>query len=257
MIFWFSGTGNSLWTAQLLASILNDRLIDLTHAHLNDCRDYTLQRGESLGWVFPVHAWGPPRLVLDFARRIKLDGYTPGTHCWMAATCGDDVGLTVPIMRRALGDIHLNAAFSVQMPNTYVCLPGFDVDPVDLQQRKLNAARPRIDAIALAIAERRNVTDVVTGRAPWLKSRILRPLFNATCTRDSNFSTGNDCLKCGLCLRNCPTGNISADSNGLPQWNGHCTTCLRCLHVCPQHAIQKGAHTASKGRYHHKVLRVQ
>lgn len=253
MIFWFSGTGNSQWVAQRLAATLNDTLIDVAQATLNQQHDYSLKPGESIGFVFPTHSWGPPPLVCSWAQSLNITGYGSSTHCYMVTTCGDDTGLTVEILQKSLGNITLNAAFSVQMPNTYICLPGFDVDNYDLEHSKLTAARARLEKIAMAIAERRNIIDVVRGSMPWIKSRIIRPIFVATLMSDSKFKCNkNVCTHCGTCAKQCPVNNISMSSDNTPQWQGNCTMCLRCLHLCPARAIDYGTATQKKGRYHFK-----
>lgn len=252
MIFWFSGTGNSLWAAKQLAAALNDTLVDIAAEHRRGHYEYTLCPGESIGWVFPVHSWGPPPLVCDFASRLQINGYASGTHCYMVATCGDDTGLTVEIMQKALGRYVLNAAFSVQMPNTYICLPGFDVDDPATEQSKLTAAQPRIDKVAQCIIERRHVVDVVRGTMPWIKSRLIRPGFVSMGMNDKQFVVDDRCTGCGKCSTQCPVANIAMDGDRRPQWQGACTMCLRCLHKCPAQAINYGKITAKKGRYHHK-----
>ncbi|MBQ0070225.1 MAG: EFR1 family ferrodoxin [Bacteroidales bacterium] len=253
MIFWFSGTGNSLWVARQLAASLNDTLVDIARASLDGTTEWTLKPGESVGFVFPTHSWGPPPLVCKYAKEMHLNGYTSTTHTWMVTTCGDDIGLTPEILQKALGDIKLNAAYSVQMPNTYICLPGFDVDDFTTEKTKLIAARARVEKVALSIAERRNVTDVVRGSMAWFKSRIIRPGFVRSAMNDSAFKVDADaCSKCGLCAKQCPVGNIAIDADGHPQWQGDCTMCLGCLHKCPKTAINYGNITKKKGRYYHK-----
>ncbi len=253
MIFWFSGTGNSLWVARRLASALNDTLIDVAQASIDGKHDYTLKPGESLGFVFPTHSWGPPPLVCDFASKLNLGGTTSNTHCYMVTTCGDDVGLTVEILQKALGDITIKAAFSVQMPNTYVCLPGFDVDDQATEHRKLIAAKTRVEKIEMAIAERRNIIDAERGKAAWAKSRIIRPGFISSAMNDKKFKVSTTaCTRCGKCAAQCPVHNIVSSPDGTPQWQGNCTMCLRCLHMCPACAIDYGNATQKKGRYHHR-----
>ena len=245
MIYWFSGTGNSQWVAEALADRLGQRMTAIASA---DCRcDIELAEGEPLGWVFPTHAWAPPALVTEFARRLRLNRQ-PG-YCFVVATCGDDTGMMLEIMQRALGQTAIDAAFSVQMPNTYICLPGFDVDPDALEQAKLDAAVKRVQAIGDAIESRRKVVDVVRGGMPHVKSHVLGPLFRAALITDSKFTVNSGrCSSCGLCERSCPVGNITMD-NGRPHWNGNCTMCLGCLHRCPSRAIDWGTITRSKGRY--------
>ena len=47
------------------------------------------------------------------------------------------------------------------------------------------------------------------------------------------------CDACGLCVQNCPVGNISM-KNGKPSFAWRCIMCLRCVYSCPQRAIVPG-----------------
>jgi MauM/NapG family ferredoxin protein len=53
-----------------------------------------------------------------------------------------------------------------------------------------------------------------------------------------------DCTKCGLCVRNCPTAAISEE----PARTAHaeCIVCLRCMEVCPESAISFSARSLHK-----------
>lgn len=253
MIFWFSGTGNSLWAAKQLAGPLNDTLVDVAQATLDGNFDYTLRQGESIGFVFPTHSWGPPPIVCNFAHKLNITGLSSSTHCYMVTTCGDDIGLTVEILQKALGNIELNAAFSIQMPNTYVCLPGFDVDDPATEHSKLIAAKTTVEKVVMAVAERRNVIEVNKGKMAWAKSRLIRPGFVSMGMSDKQFKAdAQACTHCGKCETMCPMHNIVRSADGTPQWQGNCTMCLRCLHMCPAGAINYGNATQKKGRYHHR-----
>lgn len=254
MIYWFSGTGNSRWVAEQLARMLDERLIDIADAASRKQFRYKLSPGECIGWVFPIYSWGPPPVVLDFIKQWHIDEYEKShTYCYMVATCGDDVGLSVEIFARALGYIDLNAAFSVQMPNNYILLPGFDTDPAEVEHDKKERAIPRLDNIARALTRHEAITDVVTGKYKWLKSRIIRPLFLRFLMSDKRFAAdATRCNSCGLCATICPMHNIALDTSGKPQWHGNCAMCLGCIHRCPHKAIQYGKITRNKGRYYFK-----
>lgn len=43
------------------------------------------------------------------------------------------------------------------------------------------------------------------------------------------------CNKCGICAQQCPTGAIST-ANPKKTDKHKCVTCMRCVHICPQHA---------------------
>lgn len=251
MIYWFSGTGNSQWVAEQLSRRLGDRLINIAECIARNDFRHSLATGESIGWVFPTYSWGPPPVVLDFVSRWHIDGYKKNTtYCYMATTCGDDVGLAADIFAKALGYIGLVAAFSIQMPNNYILLPGFDTDPAQMVIDKKAQAVKRIDHVANAIANHTHVIDVVTGKYKWIKSRIIRPFFVRHLMSDKHFTTTELCNGCGACATNCPMHNITIGNDHRPQWHGDCALCLGCIHRCPRRAIQYGSITRNKGRYH-------
>ena len=47
-----------------------------------------------------------------------------------------------------------------------------------------------------------------------------------------------ECLSCGTCERNCPSGCINADEEFIN--NENCIKCLKCINLCPKNAIQYG-----------------
>ena len=135
MIFYFSGCGNSRFVAETIAAGLNDTLIFIPEAARENHFDYTLAEGESLGFVFPIYAWGPAKLVLDFVKKMTIKvgpstGSGTSPYTYFACTCGDESGLAEKVMRKALAKKgwSLSACFSVQMPETYVGMPGFKLD---------------------------------------------------------------------------------------------------------------------------------
>ena len=252
MIFCFSATGNSLWAARCLAQATGERIVDIPTATDRAEFSYSLRYGERIGWVFPIHSWGIPPLVENFIDKVSIEGITGATYCYMLATCGDDCGLAARMLATRLRTITLSAAFSLQMPNTYILLPGFNVDSPQLEASKLAAAQKRIAEIAEAIIDHRHSWQVVEGSCAWLKSRVLRPLFYRFLVRATKFNVDADrCHGCRLCQKVCPLHNISTDDDGHPKWHQNCITCLACMHRCPAHAINYGSATKSKGRYHH------
>lgn len=72
MIFYFSGTGNSAWVARQIAKAQHEELLSIAE-EMNENKEYILKDGEKVGFVFPVYAWGPPKIVLRFIRRLKMN----------------------------------------------------------------------------------------------------------------------------------------------------------------------------------------
>ncbi len=248
MICCFSGTGNSRAIAETLARQTADSvsLIGNTPAAAE------LKENEPLGLVFPVYAWGMPRIVGKFLKNLNISAAGTPPYIYMVCTCGDDIGRTDRLVARALrkkGQI-LSAAWSVVMPNTYTALPGFDTDPEDVAKNKLSAARERVNGIAALINKRtRGIKDVKPGALPWTKTYILRPLFNAFLISPRQFRHTAACIGCRKCAAACPLQNISPTVEGKPSWGKNCTACLACYHICPLHAINHGRSTRGKGQW--------
>lgn len=218
--------------------------------------------GERIIWVFPVYSWGVPPVVRKYIKKVEInpetaaesDGSNKRNKHYMVCTCGDDVGLTHKEWRRLIRKRGWRAVatFSVQMPNTYVLLPGFDVDSATVADEKLSKAPARIRAIARAIRHEARVDDVVRGGVPWIKSKILRPLFKTFLMSPKPFHYTDKCVGCGKCASQCPMDNIIMSKDGSykrPEWGKNCALCLGCYHICPHHAVAYGHATEKKGQY--------
>ncbi|MBO7119663.1 MAG: EFR1 family ferrodoxin [Bacteroidaceae bacterium] len=247
MIYYFSGTGNSLYVARHLADALGEKLCPMALS-----RPLGTDLEGPVGLVFPVYGWGIPNVVEKFVSKQLvplLDGKQEELpFLYAVMTCGDDMGYTDRVLEKALGR-QVDAAFSVLMPDVYVCLPGFDVDSKEECREKFEKEKVAVPEIAACVKEQRRVRLLKRGPFPWTKTYILRPLFNRFLVTDKYFKVdASKCISCGRCSKMCPVGNILIE-NDVPRWQSHCAGCLACYHACPYHAINFGKMTQTKGQY--------
>lgn len=258
MILYFSGCGNSKFVAEELARLTDDRLMLINP--LESAPKVELSADEALGFVCPVYSWAVPRIVSDYVKRLEINAKP--SYCYLACTCGDNVGRTPERFAKELKTkgIVLDAAFSFVMPETYVNIKGFDLDSDENAARKIAAVRERLPQVAERIRHREKVVDVVRGKVPWLNTYVTNALFYSLLITDKKFYTTDLCISCGLCAKVCPLGNITmsgdyADPQGSakqglrPVWHGNCTNCMACYHHCPNNAIHFGKATQGKGQY--------
>ncbi len=253
MIFYFTGTGNSLYAAKLTAQTTNEKLLYIPGELDRGKLTYEIQEGELLGFVFPVYAWGPPFLVLDFIKQMKISGKIP--YVFLIVTCGDDEGNTTKKIRKELDakGFALDSSLTLSMPNNYII--GFDVDAKELQREKLEKAEHKLKSFhQILLARKKGEYFVHPGNMPGMKSSLINPLFNHFALSTKRFYATDQCVSCGLCEKLCPVHTIRVE--GKPAWGKKCTQCLACINRCPVHAIQYGKGTLSKGRYLHPDLNV-
>lgn len=236
MIFYFTGTGNSRWTAEQIAAGTDDTAWDISSRQPIP----NLAQETQIGLVFPVYAWGLPEPVLSFVRHLERPA---GAFVFAVCTCGSEVGKTL----EKLAQIYpLHSSYSLVMPNNYVV--GSDVDDMPAARRKIDAAQREIKKIDQEVALRKAAHRVTEGPLAGLKSSIVNWGFNHFARRTKSFYATDACIACGLCARDCPAATISL-SSGKPVWGKACYQCLRCINACPQQAIQYGKSTVGRGRY--------
>jgi flavodoxin/ferredoxin len=249
MIFYFSGTGNSLYVARNIAQYNNEELISVSSVinRGSGLYEFTLKQDEIIGFVYPVYAWGPPKMVLELIHKLKLNNYV-GNYIFSVVTCGDNVGNAMPVIERHLNkkSLALNSGFSIQMPNNYII--SYDVDSAELEKAKLDRAEITLNSINNIVRSRTTgVFELEKGPLPWLLTGIVNPLFVNFAVDTKHFWTNDECIGCGICEKVCNCKNIKVE--GTPHWGKRCSQCLACIHFCPQKAIQYGKATEGKGRY--------
>lgn len=251
MIVCFSGCGNSRYAAELLASRLGERVTTMDVASVHPILDASVE-GRII-WVSPVHSWGLPPAVRRFIRNVSIEGTTGGIPHFLMCSCGDDAGLTASQWRKDMRrrGFRTVSAHTVIMPNTYVFLPGFDVDNGQTEKSKLEAVPSRIADIAHAIKCKSPIDSVTKGRFAWLKTHIVYPFFMRFLTSPKGFGASDACVGCGVCVRECPMENITLDPVSMkPVWGKECAFCSGCYHRCPHNAISYGRMSKGKGQYY-------
>jgi len=250
-LYYYSGTGNSLWTARLLAQALGSAAV----RPISRMDGSTVTAGiEAVGLVFPVHIWGPPRRVIAFANALNAD---PATYCFAVAVNAGQVAATLVQLKRILHarNLTLASGFGIVMPSNYI--PWGGPGPEEEQRRRIAAAREKIGRIAARVGNRESRP---VEKGPWWQNVVLTALnrlaFTHVPAMDKGFRVDETCNGCGVCKTVCPCGNIAWEAER-PVWQHRCEQCLACIQWCPREAIQYGRKTPGYARYHHPEIRLR
>jgi len=250
VIFYYTGTGNSLWSARLLAEKMDGgKLLPMKGAD-----PFLAGDAEAVGFVFPVHMWGIPGPVLRFLEKLTLK---PGIYYFALAVNAGQVSRTLIQLSRLLArrGAKLAAGFSIVLPSNYI--PWGGPGPEDRRNELFRQAREKIVEAGGFFTGRRSG---LIERGPlWQRivfSAIYKLSFKQVPKMDKDFWCDDKCNACGICVNVCPAKNIVMAS-GKPAWQHHCEQCLACIQWCPQVSIQYGKKTPAYERYHHPEVQLK
>lgn len=245
MIFYFTGTGNSLAAAKKLLAP-GEELVNMATAIKAERYDYEVREEEPVGIVFPVYFYSLPMVVIDFLDRLKLAG---AGYIYAVVTCGGGISQAGAVLKKKLSGrgLQLDYVRELLMPDNYILLYP---NKAEGGAECLSKADESLKAIRNDIESRRKLR---IGTNTLISDTMAAVYRQARKTK--RFNVLSSCIGCGLCEKNCPEGVISL-AGGRPVWTKEkCTQCLACINRCPVRAIQYGRRTRKQGRYVHPELK--
>jgi len=242
LILYFTGTGNSLMVAKILAEHLGNSELD----HISKAYDRSLNNPvDMLGLVFPVYWGGLPLIVLNSIS--TLSNLEPN-YIFSVATHAGGPGKVLPQLRAELrrNGLDLNTGICLEMPSNYI-LDYSAPSEASIQSDLVNA-----DKALHSFAERIKSMEDYQPKSdfpPFSETSASYRKFIVTVNQsDVEFWVDDKCTECGLCESICPVQNIEL-VEGRPTWCHKCEQCLACINWCPEAAIQYGTQTSKRGRY--------
>lgn len=244
MILYFSGTGNSDYTAKRIGQEIQDGTLNLFDKIRN--QDHSALSSER-PWVVvaPTYAWRIPRVVSDWLMKTAFEG---ARDIYFVLTCGGSIGNAGAYLKRlseARG-LRFRGCAGVKMPENYIAL--YDAPGREEALEIIGRAEPAISGIARRIGEGQPLPGQAVAFKDKIQSGLVNDVFYPAVVRAGKFRATDACISCGKCEAVCPLSNIRLE-NGRPRWGKRCTHCMACICRCPKEAIEYGKHSQGQPRY--------
>ncbi len=289
-IYYFTGTGNSLFIARDIAENINGKLIPISSVVKKERITISAQ---IIGFVFPVYyasncSSGIPLIVERFL--YKLDNinskyiFAVCTHSGMPGTTLEEVS---KICKSRGGE--LAGGFTVLTYNDAPSI-GEKLKKIIFRKESMNKSTFKIQKRHQKVVEhwkeklthisnyinnkekgeletRKSITKLIFAPLIYL---LMKPVFKKRYQKLSNtsrlpfkemipladrsFFVDESCSGCGICVRICPVNNIKL-TNGKPIWQNHCENCFACFSWCPNESIY-GEIVSYAEHYHHSTVKI-
>jgi ferredoxin len=240
-IYFFSGTGNNLWSAEKIASIIcgeNKEGLDSS----KNCELYNIGsvveneeiiiEADAVVIVFPSYAYGLPLVVRRFIKRAVFK--TPYLASFV--TYGSSPKGTLGAMRRIIKKKGINKLFFGRIPavENYLAIFGTP-KPATIANRVLLQERATEEAAHIVINRTENKVNTFTPFSSFVSFLFyfgLKIFYR-------HYRLSKDCTGCGSCEKICPVFAIIMKDDK-PVFTKKCEHCQGCINTCPHRAIQFG-----------------
>lgn len=227
-IFYFTGTGNSLYVAKRFGGELYSipKVLKDNEFNFED---------EKIGIVFPCYGFAAPNIVREFIKKVTLKS----PYIFAIMTYGNKLanGADWFVQFAKKNNVNIQYADGLLMVDNY--LPIFDIEEQKMKNKNIDGNLSRlINDVNQTKHYVNNGTflDVILGKSIQGLFKIY-PSLNSV----KNFSVKDNCNGCGTCTKVCPRNNITINKNidnSKPAYGENCEFCLACINLCPKKAIQ-------------------
>ena len=260
VIYYFSGTGNSLRAASRIASSLTDTD---TISMRCDPKEVPATQAQTIGFVFPVYHWTMPEAAIRFVQALSIN---PKAYIFAVSTPGFINGQCFEVLAGILeqkGAALAYAKILYSVANLVAVYP-----PMPFPSLRVPQSEKKLTVIADEIVRKTHRDYPKAFVLTRLIYPHMMPKYRSFLPQsDRGFVITDRCVSCGICAKVCPCKNIVM-ANGKPTFLHQCSFCMACVAFCPQKAFTYVTNSemkaliddplvrlmklpASRKRYHH------
>ncbi len=228
-IYYFTGTGNSMRAARVIAKALGDTEIVSMRM---DPKDVPAADCDVIGFIYPVYHWTMPAPAVAFVEQLEIN---PDAYIFVVAMPSFICGIAC----ERLAQILENKGAVINYGNLVNSVANYAIVYPPFPSPKLRV--PKTEKKLKRIAE-----EIASGKekdypraSSFIKRRrdkVMIPYLELQKYADNPFTISEDCVSCGICSKVCPCNNIKL-VEGMPAFQHHCANCMACVVSCPKRAI--------------------
>lgn len=225
MVFYFTGTGNSLY----IAKQIEKNPISIPQVINKESQEFS---ADSIGIVAPVYGHEVPQMVRNFLKNAVFHT----DYFYIILTYGNRHGGAAELAKNlcdACG-IAVNYINVILMVDNW--LPNFDMN----EQKKMDKkVEEHLAVIRADIYARRNMIAEATEADRAVHQQFLDYMSQMPSDAWQHLLRITDgCIGCKICEKVCPSASIRVIEEKAVHIPGNCQTCFACVHACPQKAIR-------------------
>lgn len=224
MVFYFTGTGNSLYVAKRI----EEDPVSIPQIIGREQLEFS---ADSIGIAAPVYGHEVPAMVREFLRRGKFHT----DYFYMILTYGNRHGGAAKLAARLCRECGITVHYINVILMADNWLPSFDMEEQKAADKK---TEEQLKEVLEDLKERRQGISPVTETDRAAHRQFLERM--SQMPRDAwqhLIRVTEDCIGCGICEQVCPSASIHVENHQAVHTPGNCQTCLACAHACPRKAI--------------------
>ncbi|MDD3223657.1 MAG: EFR1 family ferrodoxin [Clostridium sp.] len=246
VIYYFSGTGNSMRSAEKIAMKLHDTNIISMRCNASEV---SALDAKIVGLIFPVYHWTLPKAVIHFIEELDINPnayvFAVSMPSFINGKCMND--LSDILHKKGISLSYGKAVYSVA---NYVA----KYPPIPNPQKRVPKTEKLLDKIAEDVSCK---TVNKYPNANFLEKLLFHILMPKHIEQlhelDKYFHATEDCISCGICSKVCPCNNIEM-KEGTPIFKHKCNQCMACISYCPKGALNYKHSTYKRKKYHNPYI---